>query len=74
MPLHMSLCDFDIILISIKICVINLYNLSACEGCCMILGLYTGKCATCVKHAFFLKRMVNVRLTHGKRVNRVTHV
>ena len=22
----------------------------------------------------FLKRMVNVRLTHGKRVNRVTHV
>ena len=31
---------------------------------------YTGKCATCV----FFKRMVNVRLTHGKRENRVTHV
>ena len=34
---------------------------------------YTGKCATCVKHAF-LKRMFHVRFMHGKRVNRVTHV
>ena len=34
---------------------------------------YTGKCATYVQHAF-LKRMLKVRLTHGKHVNRVTHV
>ena len=34
---------------------------------------YTGKCAACVKHAF-LKRMFNVHLMHGERVNRVTFI
>ena len=29
---------------------------------------HTGKCATCVKHAF-LKHILNIRLMHGKRVN-----
>ena len=33
---------------------------------------YTGKCATCVNNAFF--KHLNVRLTHSKRVNRVTYV
>ena len=35
--------------------------------------VYTGKFATCEIRAF-LKRMLNVRLPHGKRANDVTHV
>ena len=34
---------------------------------------YTRKCATCINHVL-LKRMLNVRLMHGKHVNRVMHV
>ena len=49
--------------------------IECCSGSIQYLYIlsYTGKCATCVKNVF-LKRMLNVRLTHGKRVNRVNHV